>query len=130
MIKRRMDKDGGGDAKDELDVAKNVLKILIIVGIIFWVAPLMLFDSDIDDKIGGDTIESCNALTGTEAKNACLERLGYNADGTVGAAGQIQTVLGQGKNIIVQAFDVIKVTLVVAAIGTIGYMYVAPKRLA
>ncbi len=141
MIKRRAGDTGSqndpdnrgyrGDSADELDVAKNVLKILIIVGIIFWLTPFMLFGEDgLNAKIVADDIETCQALPTTADQSKCLGRLGYTGDDSTGAAGQISTILGQGKSILMQAFDVIKIALVVGAIGTIAYMYVGPKRLA
>lgn len=134
MIQRR--KGEGGEGKDDtLDTAKTVLKALVIVGVIFWVAPFLLFNTELDQQMGaGGYTESftnvadgknylCKPLAGGGPDLAnCIE-----SDGG-GASAQITGAINEGKAIMVLMFDVVKYAMVIGAISTIVYMYMGPSR--
>ena len=125
MIKRRMGGDSGGQEKeDELGAAKTILKVLIIVGIIFWVAPYLLFNTELDEKLVDECDQDGSTMT-PAVQERCVQRLLDAQAGKVSVTTQISKAAVEGKTLMVMFFDVVKYALLVAGVGTIAYMRVS-----
>ena len=94
--------------KSTLSGAKTVIGVLIIATVVIWLAPALLTGETV---IGGATAVPCDESDGTAN---IVEDLACARDGVKGA--------------VLTLVDIFKYVLLVAAIGSVAVLRVAPPR--